>query len=58
MDHTLGREPTKQEMQAQMKELVTDIRRSVTATSEAPKLSARTPRQTLPLVEEPRRRDS
>jgi hypothetical protein len=58
MDNPRDRQPTKQEMQARMKEMVTDIRRSVAATPVPPKLSARAPRETLPMVTEPRRGDS
>ena len=58
MENALGRQPTKQEMQRQMKELVEDVRRSVAATPEETGISARAPRQTLPLVHDAPRRPS
>ncbi|MBW3630715.1 MAG: hypothetical protein KY464_15655 [Gemmatimonadetes bacterium] len=54
MDDTLDRQPTKQEMQARLREMLAHIRRSVAATPETPKVALRTPRQTLPLVKSAR----
>lgn len=50
MDDTLDTQPSKQEMQARLREMLAHIRRSIAATPETPKLAARTPRQTLPLA--------
>jgi hypothetical protein len=58
MENALGRQPTKQEMQRQMKELVEDVRRSVAATPQEFGIATRTPRQTLPLVHDAPRRPS
>ena len=55
MDHTLDGQPTKQEMQTRLREMLSHIRRSVAATSEPSKLTGRAPRQTLPTEPRPHR---
>ena len=58
MDDTTDREPTMQELQARMREMVSDIRRSVEPEARKQELKARTPRQTIPLAEERHRHAS